>query len=106
MVIDIGDTYRICFHAKSQAYFANKLMRTHLEYLLIFVLIVGSDRMQAERHISSYKPDYYLPTMVITSRLEGIQSYITGDRRIRMDHLKLAGLQINNKLGVGGGEGA
>ena len=102
MVIDIGDTYRICFHAKSQAYFANKLMRTHLEYLLIFVLIVGADRMQAERHISSSKLDYDLPTglMVITSPA----SCITPATAMSL-HLKLAGFQINNKLGVGGGRG-
>ena len=69
----------------------------------IYLIIVGSDRMQAERHISSSKLDYDLPTglMVITSPA----SCITPATAMSL-HLKLAGFQINNKLGVGGGEGA
>ena len=34
MIIDINDTYRLNFHAKSLVYFKNKLMRTHLVNLL------------------------------------------------------------------------
>ena len=33
MVIDKNDTYRLYFLVKSQVYFANELMRTHLAYL-------------------------------------------------------------------------
>ena len=33
MVIDINYTYWLYFHAKSEVYFANKLMRTHLANL-------------------------------------------------------------------------